>query len=152
MRKKRNYKVAILGKLPTKFEAPFDDESWDIWTYNYHVDGNRLPRITQWFDLHAKYPTPKATINRTNFPFLLCENLVGGSYFNNTAPYLIAYAILKHYKEIALYGMRFTTENEERTAQRQNTRELMFFAKGRGIKVSAPVDPIMTLCYPRYGV
>ena len=37
MRKKRNYKVAILGKLPTKFEAPFDDESWDIWAYNYRL-------------------------------------------------------------------------------------------------------------------
>ena len=29
-------KVAILGKLPTKFKAPFDDKKWDIWTLNYH--------------------------------------------------------------------------------------------------------------------
>lgn len=147
----RNYKVAILGKLPTKFNAPFEDSTWDIWAYNYHTDAYRFPRITTWFDLHKEKPNPNAQITRDTFPFLACEKLVGGTYFNNTAPYLIAFAILKRYKEIALYGMRFTADQEERLAQRQNVRELLFFAKGRKIKVSAPSDPIMLQAYPRYG-
>ena len=29
-------KVAILGKLETKFKAPFDDPDFDIWGFNYH--------------------------------------------------------------------------------------------------------------------
>ena len=148
----RNYKVAILGKLASKFNAPFDDKSWDIWAYNYHGDAWRLPRVTQWFDLHAVNPNPIATINRDNFPFLKCEQLVGGTYFNNTAPYLIAYAILKRYKEIALYGMRFKVDQEIREHQLQNVRELLFFAKGRNIKVSAPCDSVILQAYPRYGV
>ena len=147
----RNYKVAILGKLQSKFEAPFNDKSWDIWAYNYHIDDYRLPRITTWFDLHSKNPNPKAIITRSSFPFDCCESLLGGAYFNNTASYLIAYAILKKYKEIALYGMRFQTEDEKRLLQYQNTRELLFFAKGKGIKVSTPADPVMLCMYPRYG-
>lgn len=147
----RNYKVAILGKLPTKFDAPFNDSTWDIWAYNYHADEYRIPRVTTWFDLHKNNPNPKASITRDNFPFLACEQLVGGSYFNNTAPYLIAYAVLKRYKEIALYGMRFMADQEERTAQRQNVRELIFFARGRKIKVTVPSDPIILQAYPRYG-
>ena len=90
-------KVAILGKLASKFNAPFDDENWDIWTLNYHKE--ELPRVTLWFDIHANNPNPKANIKRENYPFKEAENLVGGQYFNNTISYMIAYAILKAIKK-----------------------------------------------------
>jgi len=144
-------KVAILGKLETKFKAPFDDMSWDIWGFNYHKV--MPPRYTLWFDIHTKNPNPIANITRTNFPFKECEELVGGQYFNNTVSYLIAYAIIKGYKKIALYGVRFLRDaDEQRGGQYANVRELIFFAKGRGIKVLTPFDEIMLTEYPLYGV
>lgn len=144
-------KVAILGKLPTKFDAPFDNKDWDIWAFNWHNE--QLPRITRWFDIHANGTNPKADITRANFPFKEVEELVGGQYFNNSVSYLIAYAILKGYKEIALYGMRFDAAHEaRRNGEYQNVRELLFFAKGKGLKVSAPSDKTMLQEYELYGV
>lgn len=146
-----NKKVAILGKLPTKFKAPFDDKSYDIWTLNYHSDYNKLPRIDLLFDIHAHKPNPKADIKREDYPFKDAENLLGGNFFNNTISYMIAYAILKGYKEIELYGMRFTNDNERRNSEYQNVRELIFFAKGLGIKVTSPEDSVMLKEYGYYG-
>ena len=145
-----NTKLAILGKLPTKHRAPFNDKNWDIWAFNIHSD--MLPRVTKWFDIHANGANPNADITRANFPFKECEELVGGQYFNNSVSYLIAYAILQGYKEIALYGMRFDAAHEtRRNGEYQNVRELMFFAKGRGIKVTSPFDTMLQE-YELYGV
>lgn len=145
-----NKKVAILGKLVSKFNAPFDDMSWDIWTLNYHNED--LPRVTLWFDLHTKNPNPRAQITRANYPFTAAEALVGGNYYNNTFSYMIAYAIIKGYKQMELYGCRFLHDQEIRTQQRQSVRELVMFARGRGIKVSAPVDECLLEGYDYYGL
>lgn len=144
-------KVAILGKLVTKFKAPFDDPSWDIWTFNKHQI--EPPRVTTWFDIHARGANPRADITRQNFPFEAVERLVGGQYFNNSVSYLIAYAVLLNYREIALYGVQFLRDSDEqRGGQYLNVRELLMFARGRGIKVSAPYDTVMVKEYPLYGV
>lgn len=144
-----NRKVAILGKLPTKLKAPFDNKSWDIWTCNYHKE--ELSRITLWFDIHANKPNPKANITRENYPFKEVENMLGGQYINNSFSYMIAYAVYKGYTEIALYGAQFLNDQERRTGQYFNVREMIFFAKGRGIKVTAPYDSIMLNEYELYG-
>lgn len=145
-----NKKVAILGKLVSKFNAPFEDMSYDIWTLNYHQE--ELPRVTLWFDLHTKNPNPRANITRANYPFTAAEALVGGNYYNNSFSYMLAYAIIKGYKEIELYGCRFLHDEEIRTQQRQSVRELVMFARGRGIKVSAPVDECLLEGYEYYGL
>lgn len=145
-----NKKVAILGKLVSKFNAPWEDMSWDIWTLNYHVE--ELPRVTLWFDLHTKNPNPRANITRANYPFTAAEALVCGNYYNNSFSYMIAYAILKGYKEIAIYGCRFIHDQEQRALQRQSCRELCMFARGRGIKVTAPADECLLEGYEYYGL
>ena len=144
-----NTKVAILGKLPSKFYAPFWDLSFDIWAFNYHKE--QLPRVSLWFDIHKNNPNPIATITRTNYPFDEVVKMLGGNYFNNSVSYLIAYAILKNYKEIYLYGMQFKNDNEQRELQYQNVRELIFFAKGKGIEIKAPFNKVMLAEYPLYG-
>ena len=142
-------KVAILGKLPTKFKAPFDDASWDIWTLNYHIEP--LPRVNKWFDLHENEPNPRANITRKNYPFEEAEKLVCGQYFNNSISYMIAFAILNGYKEIALYGMQFKAEKEtRRNGEYQSVREMIFFARGKGLKVTAPFDKVILQEYPIY--
>ena len=147
----QNKKVAILGKLQTKQYAPFWDKEWDIWTLNNNYE-DVLPRITLWFDIHANNPNPKADITRANYPFKEAEDLLGGQYFNNSISYMFAYAILKGYTEIALYGMRFHIDSERRKNEYQNVRELIFFAKGKGIKITAPYDDVMLKQYELYGV
>lgn len=143
-------KVAILGKLQTKHEAPFNDKTWEIWSVNKRPNEEKLPRVDKWFDLHFEPFTPNQDFTRENFPFKEVESIVGGHYFNNSISYLIAYAIYKGYKEIALYGMRFNTPAEKQIKQYENVRELIFFARGRGIKVTAPYDDIMVAEYPQY--
>lgn len=145
-------KVAILGKLPTKFKAPFNNPEYDIWAFNYHIDEIKLKRIDLWADIHSRAPNPKATLTRQNFPFREVENMLGGNYFNNSASYLIAYAILRGYKTIELYGMRFQSLEEQRKQEFHNVRELIFFAKGRGIDIKAPFDPHLFTQYEYYGV
>ena len=147
----QNKKVAILGKLQTKQYAPFYNDEWDIWTLNYN-DDVVLPRVTLLFDIHAQGANPQADITRENYPFKEAEELAGGQYFNNTVSYMIAYAILKGYEEIALYGMRFYTDSEVRERQYANVREWLFFAKGKGIKITAPYDSVMLKEYNLYGI
>ena len=47
-------KVAILGKLETKHDAPFENPEWEIWSMNKHDDEMLIPRVDKWFDLHNK--------------------------------------------------------------------------------------------------
>lgn len=143
-------KVAIVGKLQTKHKAPFYDTEWDIWGVNRRPNEEELPRVDIWFDLHFEPFTKGQDFTRENFPFEEIEKMLGGHYFNNTISYLIAYAILKDYKEIALYGMRFECEAERKIRQYENVRELIFFAKGRGVNITAPADLILTAEYPQY--
>lgn len=147
-----NKKVAILGKCSTNLDAPFNDRTFDIWAFNVHKNASQFPRIDVWFDLHNNVaPNPNANVFRKDFPIKECEALVGGKYFNNSVSYLIAYAILKGYEEIWLYGMRFCNDKESRNGEYNNVRELIFFAKGKGIRVYAPSDKVMLKEYPEYG-
>lgn len=133
-------KIAILGKLETKYEAPFDDSTWEIWSMNKHVDEQFIPRVDKWFDIHINPEKKDADVLREDFPFDKCHELAGGRYFNNITSYLIAYAILQGATDIALYGMRFTIDHERRQRERENVRQWIFFAKGRGINVTIPCD------------
>jgi hypothetical protein len=142
-------KVAILGKLPTKFKAPFDDKKWDIWTLNYHNE--EMPRVTKWFDIHAHGANPKADMIRKNYPFKSIEKMLGGQYVNNSFSYMIAYAIYKKYTHIALYGAQFINDTERRSLQYLNVREILMFARAKGIKITAPYDNIMVQEYKLYG-
>lgn len=141
-------KVAILGKLPSKFNAPFNDKSWQIWGSNFHKDFYLLPRYDLWFDIHnsnlgrfkhqlLKLIPPEKFITQKNYPYKEAVELVGGKYFTNVTAYMIVYAILKGATEIAMYGCLFEKADEIRKEQRNNVRELLFFAKGRGIKVTS---------------
>ena len=133
-------KVAILGKLETKYNAPFDDSSWEIWSMNKHKDEEFIPRVDKWFDIHINPDKKDADILREDFPFEECHKLAGGRYFNTITSYLIAYAILNNYTDIALYGMRFIIDHERRQRELENVRQWIFFAKGRGINVTIPCD------------
>lgn len=133
-------KIAILGKLETKYKAPFNDPDWEIWSMNKHIDEELIPRVDKWFDIHKNPAKTNADVLRDNFPFEECYKLAGGNYFNTIASYLIAYAILQGATDIALYGMRFTIDHARRQRELENVRQWIFFALGRGINVTIPCD------------
>lgn len=147
-------KVAILGKLPSKYQAPFADTTWQIWGCNVHKDFSNIPRFDLWFDLHANPPSydidKDKLITSDLYPLNEAIELLGGCYFNNSISYMIAYAILQGAEEIGLWGVRLDTGEEIRTKQLNNVRELLFFAKGRGIKVYSYEDNILAQ-YNLYG-
>lgn len=130
-------KFAILGKLESKYYAPYDDESWVILTMGLHKDHELLQRVDRCFDIHLEHKVENfnADIKRDEFPIDECKKLVGGNYFCTTSAYLIAYAILHGATEISLYGMRFDIDHDRRLEEKRNVREMVFFARGRGIKV-----------------
>ena len=135
-----NKKIVILGKLETKYNAPFDDPEWEIWSMNKHIDEDLIPRVDKWFDIHINPIKKNADILRKDFPFEECNKLANGCYFNNITSYMIAYAILQGATDIALYGMRFTIDHERRQRELENVRQWIFFAMGRGINVTIPCD------------
>lgn len=147
-------KVAILGKLPSKYQAPFADTTYQIWGCNVHHDMANIPRFDLWFDIHSNpsvYNIDKNKIIKAkDYPLDEAISLVGGHFFNNSISYMIAYAILKGAEEISLYGVRLDNGEEIRTKQLQSVRELLFFAKGRGIKVYSYENNVLAE-YKLYG-
>jgi hypothetical protein len=47
---RKGRKIAIVGTAPGYEDAPFHDESWEIWGLSRMFE--RAPRITRWFELH----------------------------------------------------------------------------------------------------
>lgn len=132
--------ICILGKLPSKFMAPFDEDC-EIWSMNLHDDEFLIPRVDKWFDLHTEPARPNCEYTINNFPFEQCHDLVHGRRFVTTTAYLIAFAILQGAEKISLYGMRFQADgNSRRQRELHNVRELIFFAWGKGIQVEVPED------------
>ena len=151
--KNKMLKVAILGKLPSKYQAPFADTTWQIWGCNVH-DMSKIPRFDLWFDIHrnpSNYTIPPdKLITRDKYPLEEVISLLGGNYLNNSISYMIMYAVLQGATDISLYGVSLSTGEEIRTKQLNNLREILFFCKGRGIKVSSIEENVLAT-YPLYG-
>ena len=127
--------IAILGKLPTKYYAPFEDSDVEIWSMNKHYDEEMLPRIDKWFDLHINPEKENADYTINNFPFEECHKLMGRR-FCTTSTYLIAFAILQGATKISLYGMQFSPDgNYRRERELHNVREWICYCLGKGIEV-----------------
>jgi hypothetical protein len=59
---RKTNKVAIVGFAPTWKDAPFGDESWEIWGINdLYKYLQRIPngRANRWFEIHSRYSPSK---------------------------------------------------------------------------------------------
>lgn len=148
-----NKKVAIVGYSPTLEQAPFDDETWDIWGLNTHPE--RFKRFTKWFDVHGE----GSLIQYKNFAVQNQEKLIlaeipdwlpkaelypktqimkkYGDFFTNSVSWMIALAIEKGYKEIGIYGIDLSTKKEYQE-QRPSVLYFIGLAKGLGIEITLP--------------
>ena len=161
-------KLAIVGAANSCSQAPYNDKSWDIWGLNHYF--NRVPRKTKWFDLHDLKDYPEAHLSilsrfkdnliiakederlpeATVYPYNQVCKMIGGKHLCSSVAYMLALAIMQGYTTIKFFGITLQQPDEIRTEQRANLRELVFFARGRGINVSFHDGNIMK-ARPIYG-
>jgi len=149
-------KVAIIGCGETRNDAPFDDESWEIWGLNEIPQ----PRADRWFELHptttdvqSKYElewlrkckTPVYLLELSlgvpmgvHYPLERVLSEVEGArcYFTCTFAYQIALALLEGFEEIGLWGVNLPFGSpREQTVERACTEWWLGLAAGKGVKV-----------------
>jgi hypothetical protein len=157
-------KVACIGTAPSsRMLAPFADPSWQIWACS---PGNQgvFPRVDVWFELHCnllwpdykhygepyikwlseqKFPVymqdQSFLSNALTFPAEELKKEFGVYHFTSTFAWMMAFAIYKGAKEVALYGIDMAS-HEEYLAQRAGAYH--FFEEGakRGCRVWAPFE------------
>ena len=155
-------RVAIVGFSSHKTEAPYKDESWEIWGLNDLYES--IPRWNRWFEMHSDKQIADYGTRKTGAPYL--EGLaklgipvfmqkpraevplsveypikrvveVFGDYFTNSISYMIALAIMEQYEEIGVYGVDMAQDSEY-GHQRPSCEYMIGYARGRGIKVFLP--------------
>lgn len=150
-------KIAICGTAPSsRMDAPFDDESWEIWTLGANVEAGK--RITKLFELHTQYVLESAGSwegllphlknhgkdvilghenpllpDATPFPK---EEIIArfGNYFTSSIAWMIGYALLQNPDAIGLWGIDMMGE-EEYSMQRPCCEYLLGIARGMNITV-----------------
>ena len=159
-------KIAIVGTAPSSCaDAPYDDESWEIWTLGAGVENCK--RITKLFELHTQFVLEEAHSwngllphmkekganlilghanphlpNATPFPK---DDLVKkfGNYFTSSIAWMIAYAIEQNPDAIGLWGIDMMGE-EEYGNQRPCCEYLLGIARGKNISlIVADESPLL---------
>ncbi len=170
-------KVAIIGKaLSSRELAPYDDESWEIWTLSDMVPAGLAPRFTRHFEIHpfdwlsqgqeeyfdwlrAISDAPiyvRSELEAKQLPAgvaLPVDEMVAkyGRYFTNTVSWMIATAIESGAKEIGLWGIDMAQEPEYK-AQRPSCEYFLGWARGAGIKVVIPAQSDLLKSARLYGI
>lgn len=173
-------KVAIVGSAwTTRYQAPLDDSTWEIWTMNsmrhYARDGLRADRCWEMHPLSIQdehdwsflrdppapvymfdvYPEVPMSVR---FPMERIEDVFGvsggkpGDFFACSMCYQIALAILEGFTTVGLFGIELDRGSaRERTLERASVAWWCGYAQGRGIEIVIPFWS-MLLAHPlRYG-
>ncbi len=163
MHKKKSDKLIILGTFTNWINAPFDDESFEIWGCNTlwgDINWDLKGRADLWWEihtLHTRHTAQKQWLarNRTmpvmmqkhhkdipmsiKFPLdEVVEYFGGRRYFLCTFAYEVAYAIYMGYKEIHFYGVNMMYGDDY--IQKWNMEYWLGRAEQSGIKIVIPED------------
>lgn len=169
-------KIALVGTAPSsRMLAPFNDPSWTIWACS-PGNMNVLPKVDAWFELHGNLHWPenqsyglpyiewlrRLTIpvymqnheyqvpNTQIFPMEQMVNEFGPEFFTSSFAWMMALAISKGAKEIALFGIDMASRDEY-ILQRPGFFYFRRMAEMRGIKVWAPNESDIMQHAPLYG-
>lgn len=173
-------KVAIVGAASlTRYLAPLDDPTWEIWAMNSmrHIGRSGL-RADRCFEMHPLsiqsaadwdflrdppapvymfdvYPEVPLSVR---FPMDRIEEAfdVGpgrpGDLFACTMAYQVALAILEGFKTIGFFGIELDRGlARERTIERTSVAWWCGFAQGRGVEVRLPFWSTLLTHPMRYG-
>jgi len=157
-------KIALVGTAPSsRMLAPYADPSWTIWGCS---PGNMgvLPRVDAWFEIHGNLLWPEHKhygepyinwLRQQTFPIYmqnqeLVPNAVplpyreivkefGPYFFTSSFAWMMAFAMMKGAKEVALYGIDMASRDEY-ILQRPGAYYFFEEGKKRGIKMQAPYE------------
>lgn len=154
-------KIAIIGKSPSSMhQAPYGDESWDIWTLFDMNLKQEVPRFTRHFEIH---PLDWFREKEKDYYEWLCgvrgkpvymqrldekipagvlypkDEIVDrfGRYFTNTVSWMIALAIHEGASEIGVWGVDMADDTEY-AHQRPSCEYFLGLAVGAGITLHVP--------------
>lgn len=169
-------KVAIVGAAQTSRDmAPYDDESWEIWTLNDM--GPLAKRIDRLFELHSRAILERdAAVLQVEFDWLKANQTVPvymaepqdwvpmavqfptetilkefGDYFTNSVSWMMALALHEGVDELALWGVDMA-HGTEYAAQRPSCEYMIGLARGRGVPVYIPPQCDLLKCAEPYGL
>ncbi len=160
-------KVAIIGGSPSWSDAPFSDESFEIWVHGNQIDRFSGKRITRIFEVHddlsehpPEYPKfladlgipmvvgekfPIQASHITVFPYGH-EALKG--FLTSTPAYMMALAIMQGFMDIHIFGVDMAVDNHEYFMQQPCMSAWIGYAMGKGIEVFIhPSSPLMKSDY-----
>jgi len=157
--KEQPKRVCILGTAETMGAAPFEDDGLEIWAHAMCI--NRKPtELKRWdlmFEMHGRHKWigrvdelnrgGKPVIMQRHFeevpasePYPLDEVLqTFPRYFTNSISQMVALAIIRGYREIALFGVHLATASEY-AYERPNLEYLLGHAEARGISLWIPEE------------
>ena len=169
----RRTKVAIIGFATSSRDlAPFDDESYEIWTLNQLY--RHVPRSTRHFDIHCNWeednvegtdhagwirdaPIPTYMMdahsefpNAVRYPIERVIEDAGIDYFTSTVAFEVALAMAEGFKEIALFGIDLIVGTEY-SVQKANLEFWLGMAHARDINVRIPTASALLKQAYRYG-
>jgi hypothetical protein len=176
---KKHNKVAILGTVPHKLQAPFDNPEFEIWAIAHACLGDPLKRVDRIFEVHKwdevvkwgsldafkKHPDIPIYVNPAHvdeidravaFPFDDLEKKFQifehrpECYFTNSISEMMALAIDEGFEEIHVYGVNMSHFTEW-GFQKPSCEYFFGLAKGMGIKVYAPTESDLCKSFYIYG-
>lgn len=159
-------KIAIVGTAPSScLDAPYDDESWEIWSLGCNVQMNK--RFTRWFEMHTERVLREAKAWDDLLPYwqkMGDKLMVGhpspawpdakkypidditakfGRYFTSSISYMLALAIHEGADVIGLWGIDMVGD-EEYGNQRPCCEYFLGIARGMNIElVIADESPLL---------
>lgn len=168
-------KVCIIGFADTRVQAPYDDDSYEMWGVNEMWKDPGVKRLDVLFELHDLPWIKEGKKHKDHYPWL-CENrdipifmqkrfdeiplsipyprdVIEKNfrhYFTNTISWELALAIHLGFEEIRIYGVNMATELEYH-GQRPSVEYFVGIAEGRGIKVYLPTECDLLKCMYAYG-
>lgn len=150
-------KIAIVGTADSMSEAPYEDESWEIWTMSVALTFPALKRADRYYEMHGpdyfeqdkvmerlkKVERPLYMLKEhpglsTSVAFpkdeLMAEfgNLLGFRFYTSSVAWLIAHAIYEGADYISLFGIHMRAD-EEYGKQLAACCYWIGIAEGRGI-------------------
>ena len=150
-------KIALVGGSASNKEAPFHDDSWQIWVLGNQIDQYINKRVNRIFEIHEnidhfdkKYPKYLVDLNiplvvSRNFPiscayaiefdYEKASNLIGEN-FSSSVAVMMAQAIMDGATEIGIWGVDMALDDHEYFYQRPSMEQWIGYAKGLGLKLT----------------
>ena len=170
-------KLAILGTATNRGEAPFDDDSWDIWGVSGVFTQDDVKRVDRIYEMHPKrfwgnpavikvlqkFPgevvmmEPIAEVpNSIRYPIeevhktFYMDTMEGHLCITNTVGFMLAHAYLEGYKHIETWGV-YMEHGTEYEYQRSNCEFFVGFLHAKRVHVLIHGGEVLkakfTYCY-----